>query len=150
MDLILVGERANQKHWRPTLITNLGNLKLRLALGAFTKGAARKRLKDLGLRWKYSINLLWPDPQGTPWREEEAALVVSCIRQELERRFCPILLIGKKVQKAFVIEGDPLEQKRPYILVPHPSGLNRWWNDFDNLKRARELFNEVTNVKERS
>lgn len=30
-----------------------------------------------------------------------------------------------------------------YGVVPHPSGLNRWWNDPDNERRGRAFLEEV-------
>jgi len=55
-----------------------------------------------------------------------------------------ILLCGKNVARAFGIKADYFEKttvcgKIAYV-IPHPSGVNRWWNDEENKLRARAFF----------
>lgn len=52
-----------------------------------------------------------------------------------------VILLGRGVAAAFGAGGWPfLEWRRlgsvPAAVVPHPSGVNHWWNDPANLERA--------------
>lgn len=56
-----------------------------------------------------------------------------------------VLLAGRKVAAAFGVGRMPyLEWFRlrggMAAVLPHPSGINRWWNDADNVARAREFL----------
>lgn len=59
-----------------------------------------------------------------------------------------VLLVGRLVARAFGEGGRPwfewfdLRGVRATV-VPHPSGLNRWWNDPVNVERAGEFMREV-------
>ena len=53
-----------------------------------------------------------------------------------------ILLLGRRVARAWRLEGfGPLQSVQRdngpvIVLVPHPSGRNRWWNDHDHTDDA--------------
>jgi uracil-DNA glycosylase len=64
-----------------------------------------------------------------------------------------ILLLGNNVAKAFetkasILEWIPLHGGMRFAIIPHPSGINRWYNSANNRKRAkiflRELFRKET------
>lgn len=50
------------------------------------------------------------------------------------------VLLGQKVAECFGPGGNPLDTiqkgEKSFFLLPHPSGINRWWNDPDNTRRA--------------
>lgn len=52
------------------------------------------------------------------------------------------VLLGQKVALCFDVKGDPLDTVRhgvkSFFLLPHPSGINRWWNDPDNARKAKD------------
>ncbi len=60
---------------------------------------------------------------------------------------CRVILLGKTVARAFgydkplfeYFEAYPNAVSPDWVIVPHPSGLNRWWNKQENRDRA-ELF----------
>jgi hypothetical protein len=58
-----------------------------------------------------------------------------------------VLLAGHRVAAAFgVREGYLREfvlQGVPAAVVPHPSGVNRWWNDPANVARASAFLRGV-------
>jgi hypothetical protein len=59
-----------------------------------------------------------------------------------------ILLAGRSVAEAFDASNlGPLESvergSSVFVLLPHPSSRNRWWNSLENVERARELLVEV-------
>ena len=71
-----------------------------------------------------------------------------------ELRGRKIVMLGRRVEKAFLPDWKPAQfftwDTRPgrgygnkLCVVPHPSGLNRWWNDANNAEDAR-LFWKVT------
>ena len=65
------------------------------------------------------------------------------LRSDIMRRPATVLL-GKRVCSAFnLIDEYFLEQRidgAPVFVVPHPSGLSRWWNDVDNRMKMREFM----------
>jgi uracil-DNA glycosylase len=57
-----------------------------------------------------------------------------------------IVLLGRHVATSFGLTFDPLMIRREknlaetinrYLILPHPSGLNRWWNDPRNRRAAQ-------------
>lgn len=70
---------------------------------------------------------------------------------------CPlVLLLGRRVAHAFGVTGvayfeattvwsrtalEPVQ--RPAVVVPHPSGRSRWWNDPANRRTAEAWFKKV-------
>lgn len=65
----------------------------------------------------------------------------------MERTRGELLLAGKLVAAAFGING--CEYFRWYTMgskrvavFPHPSGINRWWNERRNKKMARRFFRD--------
>lgn len=50
------------------------------------------------------------------------------------------VLLGQKVASCFGLEGEPLDVHeaigKRFLLFPHPSGINRWWNSRENTARA--------------
>lgn len=102
-------------------------------------------------------NLLgrWPGParrgSAFPMKEARAAAgafleVIDIVRPEV------ILLAGRRVAAAFHHnmhhEGtDYFEELelagREARVVPHPSGVNRWWNDPANRERARKFLEKL-------
>lgn len=68
----------------------------------------------------------------------------------------PVLLMGRRVATAFgfgsarLLEwqdgmwvGSELWVASQFVVFPHPSGLNRWWNEPDNVERARRFLRDV-------
>lgn len=49
-----------------------------------------------------------------------------------------IILLGRKVCKAFRVDYIPFSTIRETLLIlPHPSGLNRMWSDLGSMLKAR-------------
>jgi len=55
-----------------------------------------------------------------------------------------VMLLGKRVAAAFGAKTDYFEwfdlRGSRAAIVPHPSGINRWWNDPVNVERARAFW----------
>ncbi len=59
-----------------------------------------------------------------------------------------LVLLGMRVATAFQMHLVPYFERRTYrdrlvYVVPHPSGVNRWWNDPDNRRQARRFLEEL-------
>ena len=59
-----------------------------------------------------------------------------------------VILLGKNVARAFNLQNPEFFQwdrtHRPFtVVIPHPSGLNRWWNEKSNQRVARKFLNEM-------
>lgn len=61
-----------------------------------------------------------------------------------------LVLAGRRVAAAFdvvflkylqkTVLKLPGKKRVTVFLLPHPSGVNRWWNDHDNVEKARHLL----------
>lgn len=74
------------------------------------------------------------------------------------------VLLGKRVARAFWIEDDYLHWNehvyRPEgepakvvasfhaAILPHPSRINRWWNEPENERRARRFLRQILQIEE--
>ena len=72
--------------------------------------------------------------------EEAARRADSIIRNKEIRK---VVVCGQRVCGCFWLPFLPLHTKirggrKAYFILPHPSGLNRWWNDPENVVRAGE------------
>lgn len=146
--VLLVGERCNTRYWRPRLVAD-DDLRVRARVGAFRTLASRSRLVACGLRWDAAMNLLWPEGQPPgPWDERLARRVASLMLRESHDVY---LLAGRRVARAFGLVDVTIPslwrvQGKSLLVVPHPSGLNRLWNDPLVRARVQELWEEVTRV----
>ena len=64
-----------------------------------------------------------------------------------------VILLGKRVADAFGLktvpyfQGVTLSEARVYVM-PHPSGVSRWWNDPANVKQAEEFMRGIVREME--
>jgi len=89
------------------------------------------------------------DTEPPRWDRQEARAIAEWWCRTNESFMRPLLLLGQKVCDAFGV-SDPewlewyaSQLWRPMIAVPHPSGLNRWYNDSENAARAGDLLRKV-------
>lgn len=64
------------------------------------------------------------------------------------RKRALFVFVGKNVAKAFSIKGEYFESgvvagRLRWTLMPHPSGINRWWNEPENRRKAARAFNNI-------
>lgn len=91
------------------------------------------------------------DEEPAKWNRMTARANARAFCSEIERlkRSWTLILLGRKVCDAFRIEQPEwLGWYRsldwgPMVAVPHPSGLNRWWNDKENERRAAVLLSSI-------
>lgn len=60
-----------------------------------------------------------------------------------------VILLGRNVAKAFMLDDMRFGETRVVdeslvTLLPHPSGVSRWWNDEANRLAARAAFDEFS------
>lgn len=113
-------------------------------------GSGKKVREVLGdLSWLAMSNLLRsPQPRGKKGSKFDA----EGARAEADRRKTEgelpriLLLAGKRVAAAFGVPKTveffkPCMVRRSIcFVVPHPSGVSRWWNSPDNRSLARSFF----------
>lgn len=113
-------------------------------------GDTARKLEALGIRRGTAcLNMLPPADCGE-WDEVAACRVASTMKLWLydTRRYERLVMFGKRVAEALVGPCELLGMYNvgpaavPAIVVPHPSGLNRWWNDRENWERAREAMED--------
>jgi hypothetical protein len=81
------------------------------------------------------------------WSIKEARGTATYLleRRDLDR----VVLLGAKVCAAFGFEFEPFRSwktpcgSRRYVILPHPSGRCRIWNDPDSIERARAAMREA-------
>ncbi len=96
------------------------------------------------LRRSQHRNLLnyWPGEDG------KGSYFPAVVAKEKAREFRPplhvhtLVLLGMRVAAAFNMHLVPYFERRAYrdrliYVAPHPSGVNRWWNDPANRWQAR-------------
>lgn len=87
-------------------------------------------------------NLLpaWAGPagKGSLWPRIEARHAALALLPEIEGR--RVVMCGRRVASAFGVRPDvpfltwlPLDR---YAVIPHPSGVVRWWNEPGNVEAA--------------
>lgn len=127
MSALLVGEQFSDGE-TPKRLAPKTWARTSLRLGCFHDGVGRAKLETIGCRWDVSMNLL---PPGIPWDKAFAHEVALLAEQLGHRR---VILLGRKVAASFGIDW-PIRWGilcwERFVVVPHPSGLNRVWNTLD-------------------
>lgn len=109
----------------------------------YERGSAARIYKLCGRQLSW-YNLFEPEPEC--WDAREASDRAVDLMLNLPAGTGLLELLGRRVQAAFGLgkDAEPLSLHRSgsYLLraVPHPSGLNRWWNTPRNVRRAEETL----------
>lgn len=148
--VILVSERMNQATWRSRCWPDVAcghYWQVMTRLGAFRDGRSREKLRSLELAWDLVVNFLPSDPQGVPWDTRGAREAARTWLLRLAE-FNLVLLVGRRIVDAFGVELLRLMEECcgsevdlggvAGLVVPHLSGLNRFWNDVQNAKKFKE------------
>lgn len=129
---------------------------------AFTSMSGRRLSKLIGCEVTEvfeTMNLLdfWPGDagKGSLFPREEACRAALKVWKELEHRDPKprVILAGRRVATAMAVP-----KAVPYLtwikinqvnlaVLPHPSGINQWWNDLTSMRKAQDfLMKELTYV----
>lgn len=136
--LIAVGERANDE---ARGLSRIWDLTWAAQTPAFV--GQMEKLEDLlGVSLDRAINLLPPHPCPAPWDARKARkIALAMVRWA---RGHDLVLLGRKVASAFGLgDAEFGEHRARVILMPHPSGRNRLWNDEEfraKMRRAMARF----------
>lgn len=124
------------------------------APGARNAGA-RRRISDLSGRpwedWADWINLLdeWPGPgsgNGSGWNPRAGRIRARELRETFDGHPL-VVLLGRRVAQCVLPAGAGLPWFRRvgrFVVIPHTSGIVRWWNDPENVERARLFLSGVS------
>lgn len=116
-----------------------------LEVPALECGPSRTRLDKLtgDFAFDLRVNLLWPTANLGEW-DAEAARVCAERLDEVARTWgARLVLLGRRVARAFGFGGVPLCRARErYLVFPHPSGRSRALNDSSSRAAARRAFRE--------
>lgn len=160
MKIIVVGERMNVPTLRPQCWPDVAcdhYYRLMLRLGAFRDQTSYRKLRSVGLDLESpgleTVNLLPLDPQNIPWDARKAKEVAEAWLPRLRDGFDLAVLCGRRVADAFSVDvlgkledcvGTPVAlDGMDAVLLPHPSRLNRWWNDRTNVGGLRTRLREI-------
>jgi hypothetical protein len=119
--------------------------------GAFTDEDSQKKLLELGLHplslRVRTMNLLPPAEPGS-WDADLANEVARNAKNYLlDRGFDVFVYAGTRVAQAFDFHitgyGYAESDYCVEVKVPHPSGLNRFWNDALNVEELRRRLHSV-------
>jgi hypothetical protein len=97
------------------------NLILGMTTGAYLKAFDRVNLVT-GPRWSLPAA-----------REAAARLRADCPGRRM-------VLLGVKVAQAFGIQSESFRIVKNFLLLPHPSGLNRVWSEPGSIGKARMMM----------
>lgn len=122
------------------------------ALAGLTEGEFRRRFARMNLldRWPGAA-----PTKGARWDARAATMAARKAR----RRFINgrlVILLGWRVAATFRLTADICEYLQEYwlvrnghildarvVVVPHPSGVNRWYNDAGNVARMRAFMEDA-------
>lgn len=98
---------------------------------------------------RLNLHERWPGKagKGDAFDRAEAGRRAFVIHHSVGRR--RMIFLGWNVARAFGFTGRaPLltwipNEPQTVAISPHPSGVNRWWNDPANLERARRFWREA-------
>ena len=89
---------------------------------------------------------LFPKTEPYPWDKRAASRAAWRMARARLDDSEPWVLLGGKVCEAFAVPNDWLgwyrspEHRHPMIAFPHPSPLNRFWNEPRLVQQAQELL----------
>ena len=152
MRALVIGERMNLPEvpgWAEMIPARWVRLSLRL--GAFRDRVSRAKLASVGVDVAScdSMNLVCPAPQGVGWDAAAARRSAEVLTDQHLPRCSAAYLCGLRVARAFGVRGRiaDLAGKTAgeiggcrLVVLPHPSGLNLWWNDPRNVRRLRRCL----------
>lgn len=160
--VLLVAERFNlprNARWEGYVEMNVRHwVRVAIRCGVFRRGHTSAKLGLIGVTWDEALNLLPPAPQGERWDPRAARRVAEVVLED-RRQYSHVFLCGRKVAQAMghgrwpmlhsavvshnlLTHVDQAPATCKVMLVPHPSGLNRFWNDDVEIEVARDMVQE--------
>lgn len=138
MRVLMIAERFNSER----LLREYDLLRWTL-LSLRLKAHGMERLQSLGAYWTDSMNLLPPSPVCGEWNKLQAREMAIGVQELLREEYDRFIYVGCRVGQAF--RGHPvkvLQHDDKWIVLPHPSGRNMWWNQQSNVEEAKRCLRE--------
>lgn len=96
----------------------------------------------------HNLLTIWPgsNGKGSRFDYELARARALTIFQQAAAQGCGLLLVGHRVANSFGLgRFEYLRWEKPllgvrFAVFPHPSQVNRWWNEPENEARARRFL----------
>ena len=148
MRILLVGQAPNQ-HGDPTKpLTGRVGAKIAKLAGISTFRYLRRTERcNLLNSWRGKFG------KGDAFPKGEAEVAASRMLPLLDGR--RVIFVGKMVAEAFQVPTDELcrwsyseRLKCDFAILPHPSGIVRWWNSKDNVNLASAFLMGAFQPKE--
>lgn len=124
------------------------------SISAFFDEASRAKLTSIGIDWHSArcFNLLPPSPVVGEWDAAAAAEVAGLLD------FSPHQVVFAAGARVLVALGSSAKLSdrlglltftkcATVVPVPHPSGLNRFWNDPAVVRSLREKISRITEAE---
>jgi len=81
---------------------------------------------------------------GRNWNQHDARINWRDVMESfLTEEFDRIVLLGSAVRRCTGLLLPPVHVSRPLVCIPHPSGLNRWYNDRRNTEIVELVMEEL-------
>lgn len=100
------------------------------SFSAATARRAARRIFDHGDRWRGIVMLGKRVASAFSWVGDDDAIISNSR--------LPLLCWHRVVELS-----RPSPSTIPAAIIPHPSGVNRWWNVPENRRDARQFFRDV-------
>lgn len=125
-----------------------------------TSNWSRGRIRDLAGRdldeWAEWVNLVeeWPgyNPRGkgSAWDARRAAVKAAELKPTLTG-YSGVICLGRRVAQVMIPGGSGFPFFRwttnrdgaKLAVIPHPSGIVRFWNDPENVEQARTFLSSL-------
>jgi uracil-DNA glycosylase len=140
--LLLVGQAPARNCGKRAFDGRSGD-RLAAYMGLDGRDELLARLECLNLLRRYPGSA---GPKGDVFPRGKARGAARRLLRSLAGR--QVLLAGKNVAEAFQIQDDYLvwgdhPEGFRFAVIPHPSGVNHWWNDEANRRRFRRWAGTV-------
>ena len=132
--IVLIGQAPSRtgKPSRPLASAKLA------AICGLTTGQYLKKFRRL------NVFNIWPGKNGKGDAFPLARARTRAARLAKNLICGQTVFVGIKTAEAFSFKSAPLRWRKfnggKAAILPHPSGINRWWNDPDNKKRAKRFM----------
>lgn len=114
----------------------------------------------LAMSQRFNILPEWPGRKGKKGDKFPKVIArINAQRMEYSFAWCTVLFLGIQVGRMFRFPGKPLKWARiprpsgnfyQAAVLPHPSGINRWWNYQENKTHAVKFMQETMSLLSRS
>jgi uracil-DNA glycosylase len=138
--LVLVGQAPSRRGDPEKPLQ--GDLVVRRLAGVCGMG----RKEYMGLTDRYNVLRRWPGKKGKGDHFPMRLARRSARRLALGFSGRRVILLGRSVAKAFGLNVGYLKWVNigfDVAVVPHPSGINRWWNEARNKAAARRFMEDA-------